>query len=227
MFDFLSSSTLPQTFGPVNVAFNLLLSLILCVLVALTYRHTHRGLSHSQSFTFTLILLGMLLSVIMMVIGNSIALAFGAFGAFSLIRFRTAIKDSKDIAFVLLVVSIGLAVGTNNHLIALLTTLVAILTIWVLTKLNFGSIRQYDYVLNFLTRTSLFSNEAMREVFKKYLKRNTLLNVIARENGQVLDYSLNITFKTAEEIEAFIKALSALGGVENVDVVSAKNDIEY
>ena len=67
----------------------------------------------------------------------------------------------------------------------------------------------------------------MREVFKKYLKRNTLLNVIARENGQVLDYSLNITFKTAEEIEAFIKALSALGGVENVDVVSAKNDIEY
>src|SRR3989338_9984067 len=135
-----------------TIAIVLILSFVLSLVIAWVYKSTHKGISYSQSFVFTLILIGVLIAVIMMVIGNSLAIAFGAFGAFSLIRFRTAIKDSKDIAFVLLVVSIGLAVGTNNHLIALLTTLVAILTIWVLTKLNFGSIRQYDYILNFLTR---------------------------------------------------------------------------
>src|SRR3989338_2005119 len=117
----LTPGTEPLTL--LSIIIGIILAFGLSLAIAWTYKLTHKGLSYSQSFTFTLILIGMLIAVIMMVIGNSLAIAFGAFGAFSLIRFRTAIKDTRDLAFVLLVVTIGLAVGTRNNLIAILTTI--------------------------------------------------------------------------------------------------------
>lgn len=217
----------PEQLTLTAVVVNLALSFVLSLIIAIVYRNTHKGLSYSQSFTFTLVLIGVLLSVIMMVVGNSLARAFGAFGAFSLIRFRTAIKDTRDLAFVLLVVCLGLAVGTGNYLIAILTTLFSVAIIYLLYKINFGSIRKYDYVLTFSAASEKFSNEKMREVYLAYLKYNYLLNVSSRENGKILDYTFNIKFLAEDEIEKFINQLSRLDGVSNIDVISAKNDIEY
>src|SRR3989344_3958461 len=179
------------------------------------------------SFVFTLILIGVLIAVIMMVVGNSLAIAFGAFGAFSLIRFRTAIKDTRDLAFVLLVVTIGLAVGTRNYLIAILTTIFAGAIIFGLTKINFGSIRKYDYLLNFSAFSDKFSAENLRSVFAEFLKYDNLLNVTAKEGGKVLTYTFNIKFIKAAEIEKLITKISQLEGIFDIDVISAKNDIEY
>jgi hypothetical protein len=114
------------------VVFNLLLSFVLVLIVSWVYKKTHKGLSYSQSFVMTLILAGVIISAVMMIIGNNIARAFGAFGAFSIIRFRTAIKDAKDIAYLFLVLAIGMAVGTRNYLIAVATTVVSLLIICIL-----------------------------------------------------------------------------------------------
>jgi uncharacterized membrane protein YhiD involved in acid resistance len=209
------------------VVTNLVLAFILSLTIALVYRNTHRGLSYSQSFTFTLVLIGLLISVIMMVIGNSLAIAFGAFGAFSLIRFRTAIKDTKDIAFILLAVVVGLAVGTGNSAIAIITTIFVSLIIYGLTRVNFGSIRKYDYILNFSADTGQFSNDKIRDIFGEFLKYDNLLNVVSKENGRVLDYSFNIKFINTHNIDKFINKLNQSGGISHVDIISAKNDIEY
>ena len=103
----------------------------------------------------------------------------------------------------------------------------ALLAIYILTKINFGSIRKYDYILNFSAQSDNFSNEKMRQVFIEFLKYNNLLNVISKENGKVLDYTFNIKFIKNQESEEFIKRFSQLEGVTNVDIISAKNDIEY
>jgi uncharacterized membrane protein YhiD involved in acid resistance len=221
---------LPQITAPLTampIIFNMILAFVLSMIVALVYRHTHKGLSYSQSFTFTLVLIGMLIAVIMMVIGNSLARAFGAFGAFSLIRFRTAIKDTKDVAFILLVVAIGLSVGTNNYLIAVLVTLFSSIAIYVMSRVNFGAIRKYDYLLNFTADLHSFSNDKMREIFDSYLKYDNLLNVSSRDGGKTLDYSFNIKFIKEGALSVFIERLSKMPGVSNTDVVASKNDIEY
>ena len=70
---------------PWSPTVKLILAFVLSLIIAIIYKNTHKGLSYSQSFTFTLIFIGLLINVVMMVIGNSLALAFGAFGAFSLI----------------------------------------------------------------------------------------------------------------------------------------------
>ncbi|NCN07248.1 DUF4956 domain-containing protein [Candidatus Falkowbacteria bacterium] len=210
-----------------TIVFNIVLAFVLSLIIAIVYRNTHKGLSYSQSFTFTLVLIGMLIAVIMMVIGNSLAIAFGAFGAFSLIRFRTAIKDTKDLSFILLVVSIGLAVGTNNYLIAIIVALLSSIFIYLMSKFNFGSIRKYDYLLNFSANHEEFSNNRMREIFDDFLKYDNLLNVVSHDNGRLLDYSFNIKFIKEDSVSIFVERLSKMNGVKSVNIVAAKNDIEY
>lgn len=221
----IAPSSEPLTLATLIAA--LILAFILSLISAWVYRATHRGLSYSQSFTFTLILLGILMAAIIMVIGNSLAIAVGAFGAFSLIRFRTAIKDTKDVAFVLLVVAIGLAVGSGNYLIAIVTTTIALTVVYFLTKFNFGSIRKYDYLLNFSVVANELQSDRMRNVFDKYLKYDNLLNVNTKEGGQILDYSFNIKFIKAQDMELFISEMTQMEGVSDIDIISAKNDIEY
>ena len=209
------------------ILINLAAAFVLSFVSAIIYRTTHKGLSYSQSFTVSLVVISFFIAAIVMVIGNSLALAFAAFGAVSLIRFRTAIKDARDIAFVLLAVAIGFASGTGSYIIAVSTTVLGLLIVYMLAKTNFGSIRKYDYVLSFSTHTDSFSSDKLRQVFGEYLKYDNLLNLVARENGKVLDQSFNVRFINASEVEKFAKALSQLPGVSSVDIISAKNDIEY
>jgi len=162
-----------------------------------------------------------------MVIGGSLSLAFAGLGAMSLIRFRTAIKDVRDVVFVLLVVVIGFASGTGNYMLAAITAGAAMLVSFALYKTNFGSIRKYDYVLSFSAESARFSGEQLREIFKEFLKYDNLLNMVARDNGRVLDHSFNIKFINPSEIEKFAKRLAELSGVSEIDIISAKNDIEY
>lgn len=223
----LLSTSIGEPLTIFTIIFNILLAFALSLIVAWIYKATHKGISYSQSFTFTLILIGFLIAVIIMVIGNSLAVAFGAFGVFSLIRFRTAIKDARDVAFILLVVAIGLAVGTSNYIIALATTIFSVIIIYILTRLNFGSIRKYDYILNFSAEANRFSNDKMRAIFAEFLKYDNLLNVVSRENGRILDYSFNIKFIKPSDLENFISRLNQIEGINNVDIISAKNDIEY
>lgn len=210
-----------------TIIINLAVAFILSLLVALVYRATHRGLSYSQGFTVSLILIGFLIASVVMVIGNSLALAFAGFGAMSLIRFRTAIKDARDIAFVLLAVAVGMGAGTGNYLLAGLTALIAIIAAYVLYKMNFGSIRKYDYVLSFSAQSADFVSDRLREVFAEFLKYDNLLNVAAREGGKAMDYSFNVRFINAQEIDKFARRVSELPGVSDIDILSAKNDIEY
>src|SRR3989344_4088557 len=103
------------------IVFNILLAFGCAAVVVWVYRLTHRGLSYSQSFLVTLFMVGGISSVVMMVVQQNIVGAFALLGAFSLIRFRTIVKDTRDIAFVFFALAIGVAVGTNNYAIAVVS----------------------------------------------------------------------------------------------------------
>ncbi len=212
---------------PIVVAVNLLVAFVLSLLIALVYKNTHRGLSYSQSFLMTLIIAGVVICAVMMVIGGNVARAFGAFGAFSLIRFRTAIKDAKDMGFIFLVLAVGMAIGTNNYIIGVLATVIVLLVIIVLTKINFGSIRKFNYILSFNLDTRQTQENAYKAVFDKYLKSSNVLNIKAIEQGHVLQLSFSIKFIAEKDLEEFTKTLDGLSGISEVNLITAKNDVEY
>lgn len=102
------------------------LSFILTLAIAITYRITHTGARYSQSFVQTIIIMGVVVSVIMIVIGNNIAVAFGLVGAFSIIRFRSAMSDPKDIAFIFFGMAAGITCGLGFYIVAILFTVTLI-----------------------------------------------------------------------------------------------------
>ena len=102
----------------------IVLSFVLTMMIAFVYRATHRGTSYSQSFVQTLIILSMVVGVVMLIIGSNIARAFTLVGALSIVRFRNAVKETRDVGFIFFAMAIGMACGTRFYLLAIVSTLV-------------------------------------------------------------------------------------------------------
>jgi hypothetical protein len=213
---------------PLTVVLNLAVAFVLALAIAWVYKRTHRGLSYSQSFVFTLIILTVLIAATMMIVGSNVVRAFTLLGAFTIIRFRTAIKDTRDIAFIFWALITGLAIGTNNYLIAALLTVSLGLIVMFLTRVNFGSFHSFDYILNFLMPSGEQVEESgMQGVFTRYLTTATLLNVASREQGRKLEYTYSVKFGNEKEIPQFMQDANAVSGLERVNLITAKEDIEY
>lgn len=213
--------------NPLTVVLNIIAAFLLGLLIAWVYKKTHRGLSYSKSFVFTLVMLSVLVTTVMMVIGGSLTAAFTLLGSFAIIRFRTAIKDTRDIAYIFWSLVTGLAVGTSNYLVAIISALLILGIIWFFIKTNFGSIRNYNHVLSFTLDTSRAPNDTHKSVFDKYLKNQALLNVQSREVGNKLEFTFNVAFLDENQIGNFVNELRGTSGVESVNLLTAKEDVEY
>lgn len=213
--------------NPLVVVTGIVVAFLLSLFVAFVYKKTHKGLSYSQSFVFTLVLLGTLVAVVMMIIGTSVARAFTLFGAFTLIRFRTAIKDTKDIAFVFWALVTGLAVGTGNITLAVLTTALVTAIVLILSKIDFGSLRNYDAVLTLVTDPERGASGNYKSVFDKYLKSTNLLHAQSREAGKKMEFSFHVQLARSRDMNQFLQELRSVPGMEEVNMITAKGDIEY
>lgn len=207
------------------IIFNILLSLVLALLISWVYMKTHRGLSYSQSFTFALVLLPIITTVIMMVIGNSLAAAFALLGAFTIIRFRTPVKETKDMAYLFLALVIGMAVGTGNATIAIASTILILIIIYVLSRVHFGALHKLDYMLNFYVNAG--ETEQYQGVFDKYLKNHALLHMNSHQQGAILELVFSIKFVDQDDAKKFISELHEQSGITNVRLVSSESDVEY
>lgn len=212
-------------FFPILIMF--LLATLLGFLIAWTYRKTHRGFSYSQSFSLTLILMTVITAFIIVLIEDSFARALGIFGAFSIIRFRTAIKDVRDIAFVFFALSAGLAIGAGMIFQGFIWTVLISALIFVLNKMNFGGLRKLEYVLNFKMDSKQHSNDVFKGVMTEHLKKQMLLNVDSKDRGNFLVFTFNISLKDNDSLNTFIASMNELDGISDVNVVSSKNDLEF
>lgn len=108
--------------SPLEVLFALGISLGCIVSVAYVYRFTHRSASYAQSYVQTLVLMGLVTTLIMIIIGSNIARAFSLVGALSIIRFRNAIKETRDVGFIFFAMAIAMGCGTRFYTEAVLAT---------------------------------------------------------------------------------------------------------
>ncbi len=107
-------------FTPIDVVQVLLFALIVSVIISLVYRKTYRGVLYNPSFSTTLILLTLVTSPVVMAIGSNVALSMGMVGALSIVRFRTAVKDPIDTAYMFWSITMGILIGTRSYIIALI-----------------------------------------------------------------------------------------------------------
>ena len=113
-----ASNRLNADYSVQSTILTLLLAFVLGQAIAWIYAWSHSGLSYSRTYTQSLVLMTIVVSLVMMVIGNSIVTAFGLLGALALIRFRNVLKDTRDTVFVFMSLVVGMSVGTQRFQLA-------------------------------------------------------------------------------------------------------------
>ena len=216
VFDSLFTNT--PSFLLFDVIFNMSVAFVLGMFISLLYRKTFQGYSYSSSYVNTLIIITMVTAIVIMVIGNNLARAFGLVGAMSIIRFRTVLKDTRDIAFVFYALAVGMAAGSGNHLIGVVGCGIIGLIIYVLFLANYGAIGNKERMLSFWVIPEDEENPVYMDVFRRYLATFNLVNVKSVRLGQFLEMSYSIVFKDKDQSQAFIRELSSLEGIERVSL---------
>jgi uncharacterized membrane protein YhiD involved in acid resistance len=215
-----------QRFLLTDILVNMAIAFVLGVAVAIVYRRTHRALNYSVSFVGTLVFLPMVTAIVMMVIGNNLARAFGLVGAMSIIRFRTVVKDTRDTVFIFLTLAAGMAAGTGYHMIALVGTGFVVVAILLLYIGNFGSQHTQDLLLRFSIVPDERGAMLHEEVFRQYLKKNSLLNIQTRHEGRILELSYFVRLQAPERSKEFVRALGSVEGIESVSLISMEESAE-
>ena len=128
----LSLFTNPSEMTPEQIVLNIGIAAVLGFFIFISYYISHRGTIYSKKFNASLVILAALTGTVMTVIGNNIALSLGMVGALSIVRFRTAIKDSRDTVYIFWSIIVGICCGVGDYLVAAVGSAVVFLIILIL-----------------------------------------------------------------------------------------------
>jgi len=206
-----------------DIFINVLMAFVIGYFIALIYRLTYTGFTYSPAFINTLVIITMVTAMVIMVIGNNLARAFGLVGAMSIIRFRTAVKDTKDIAFVFFALAGGLATGAGSHLVGIVGVLMIGVVVIFLYLFNFGVIARNELLLRFWMEPVEEETPPYLAVFKKHLQSHTLVNMRSARLGQFLELSFNVRFKKDVTHQKLIHELSLIEGIERISLIIGEN----
>jgi len=214
------------TYSNVEITTNLIIAVVIGLIIAAIYRSTHKGLSYSQSFSQTIVFVALIVAIVMMVIGGSLARAFALVGALSIIRFRTVLKDTKDMAFIFAALALGMAAGTSNYFLAAIGTLSVSLLAYLLALSNFGSVYKSEFILRFrFDRNS--DSQTYLEAINEACKRSNLLHMEPAGDNESLGLTYDVTLNDDLNASDLTLNLGRAEGISEVVLIAAKNDIDY
>lgn len=212
---------LSGTFSVADVLLTLLLSLICSLVVAYTYRGTHQNVSYSQSFVQTLIMLGMLVSVIMLVVGSNVARAFALVGALSVVRFRNAVKETRDVGFIFLVMAVGMACGTRFYTLACIATVVICVVILVMNRFNMFALNVQRQVVKVQVPADDGDHApAIEDILVRRTEEFELISTETVRNGALLEFAYTARLKSGVTPGQLISELRAVNVGQKATVLT-------
>ncbi len=211
---------LSGTFSVGDIAAVMALSFLLSSLVAWVYRFTHRNVSYSQSYVQTLVLLGMLISLIMLVVGSNIARAFALVGALSVVRFRNAIKETRDVGFIFLVMGVGMATGTRFYTLAIVAAIVISLITVVMFRFNWFANNVQRQVVKVQVPPDGNYSENIQDVLIAHTSEFELVSMESIRGGALTELMYSVRLKKGHEPGRLISALGERTGGQRVTVLT-------
>jgi hypothetical protein len=217
---------LTTAFTLADVAIVLVLSFFLSVAVAFVYRLTHRGTSYSQSYAQTLVLLGMIVAIIMLIIGSNLARAFSLVGALSIVRFRNAVKETRDVGFVFFVMAIGMACGTRFYTLAAFATVALSAAAMLMYKLDFFAKRVGERILRVRLPAEHDPDDLFADVFEKYLTDHRMIATETVSGGVLQEAVYSIVLRDEKAGQALLEAVRERNGNHKVALVVGQQEVD-
>lgn len=214
---------LTTEFTVVDVVLVLLLSFALSAFIGWIYQITHRGASYMQSFVFTLVLNGMVVALVMLIVGSSIARAFSLVGALSIIRFRNAVKETRDVGFIFFTMAIGMAVGTRFYLLAIIGAVVISLVIVLMVRFDWFAREMSSQILRIQVPEDVPFDTLFDRILLKYTHSSELISADSVHGGLLTELTYSIGLKHANQVQEFLSEIRKLSGSNKVTLIAGYN----
>lgn len=205
-----------------EICLHILMSIVLGIIIFISYRLSHSGTIYSAKFNISLVILTVLTATVMTVIGNNVALSLGMVGALSIVRFRTAIKDVRDTVYIFWTIIVGICCGVGDYIVASLGSS-AVFIVFLL----FGRVRNDTRMLLIIRGNRTLETQIEAVVFSFYSRKATLRVKNTTESSVEFIYEMkkSIVDKSLTKAETITDSLYKLNGIEYVNLVAQNDEI--
>ena len=206
-----------------QIAANILVSGILGFLIFISYMISHRGTIYSKKFNVSLVVLTVLTSMVMTVIGNNVALSLGMVGALSIVRFRTAIKDSRDTVYIFWTIIVGICCGVGDFVVAGIGSGFVFILFLIL-----GAIKNNNRML-VIIRGNRTKEAQIQAVMYKFFGAKAVLRV-KNSTTESIEFIYEITAKLLSQAErknniGICDEIYKIGNIEYVNTVMQNDEV--
>ena len=207
----------------VEVIFAMLLSLGLNLTIRGVYKATYRGTRYSQDYVQTLVIMGLVTTILIMVVSGNMSIAFGMFAAFSVIRFRRNLGQARDLGFVLFAMATGMVVGARFYSMAVVTTLITSAMIIILTRVNAFAPKSLSHQLRVRVANDINYDVAFEPIFEEFTETAELASVETVQAGMMTELTYGVRLKDGAELHKFVERLQLANGNDRILVTSKQS----
>lgn len=201
-----------NSFSTLDVLLALGLSFVLGLFIFLIYKKTYSGVMYSDSFGVSLIAMSMITSLVIIAVTSNVVLSLGMVGALSIVRFRTAIKEPMDIAFLFWSIAVGIVLGAGLLSLAVIGSVIIGIIIVVFSTRKIGDI-PYILVVN-------CENENSETEVKELLNTDAKKNLLKAKSVSKAGIELTFEVRLKEDNTSFVNKIMTADGVSNAVLVS-------
>lgn len=208
----------------------LLLALLIAFLsgqvIAWVYMFTHTGLSYSRSFVNSLIIIPITVSLVMMVLDNNIVTAFSLLAVFAIVRFRNILRDTLDTVYVLSLIVVGLATGTQKFTTAITGVSVMSIAFIYLWFTSFGSRKRFDVIINFTWSRSISELTELELFLKRHSFKFLRSTQQSRNENKTTFLSYKLLMRDPSGKDLLVSELGSIDGVTDIHAMSLEEESE-
>lgn len=202
-----------QTINPsawLTILVSMLLAFAVGLFIAFIYRKNYRGVMYSNNFSLTLVLMTLITCPVVMCIRESIALSMGMVGALSIVRFRTAVKDPLDTAYMFWALTMGILLGANQLFLTAVTTVVIAIMITILVQIQIKGAASFLLVVRMDESAERSANQVIASLRTQRIKSKTVSS-----NGTEATYEIRV-----DKPDALLNKLRSIQGVHDATLVA-------
>jgi len=212
--------------GWIEILSAMLLSFILSMTISAVYRWTFQGLSYSRSFIHTQILASIITTVLIIAIGNNLARGLGILGTLAIVRFRTPVRDPRDIIFLFATIAIGIACGAHVFMVGIMGTLFFCGTALLLHWSPYASRRDYEGLLRFTLPLGAKEDANLARLFETYCSSFNLMAMREAVQGNVMEFAWQVRLRDASYRADLLEALHQIEDIGEVSLLMQRATVE-
>ncbi len=209
-----------------EIFYSLCIAFVLALVLANVYRWTHQGFSYQRSFLQTIVLASIAVSIMIMAIGNNMARGLGILGAMAFVRFRTPIRDPRDVIFIFAALAIGISCGAQVFVVAIMGTLFFGFTAFFLSWSPWASRREFEGLLRFMLPANSKASSSLPEIFGQYCTGAELVASREAIQGEVLEYAYQVRLIDPSYKVDLVDAIAKLPDASEVSLVMQRTTVE-